>query len=206
MGDDKKRVAYWSDTKSNLLINPPVKFGDPVTDILTEERKEFLAKRGKVTFEPIEEELKADVAKTNALEKSLKEAEKRIEDLERDKASVPKNVTNARKEIKVLKSELVEKDIELDSARTELSEAKKNAVPPAELEALKTELLKYETVKTELSDLKNAEPKPDGKAAEEIAKLEELAIDWELKVDHLTEMVNEMAKTWKAPKSKESKS
>ena len=113
--NEKKRVAYWSDTKSNLLHSPPIKFGDEVTDILTEDRKIFLAKRGKVTFEPVEEELKADIAKTNALEKSLKEAEKRIEDLEHDLAGVPKNVTAARKEIKALKAEIVEKDIEIEN-------------------------------------------------------------------------------------------
>lgn len=115
MADKEKRVAYWADTKSNLLVNPPVRFGDPVTDILTEERKVFLEKRGKVTFEPVEEELKADVAKTHALEKALKESEKRIADLERDVANVPKNITTARKEIKKLKAELVEKDIEIEN-------------------------------------------------------------------------------------------
>jgi predicted nucleic acid-binding Zn-ribbon protein len=121
MADEKKRVAYWSDTRSNLLVEPVIRFGDSVTDILTEERKEYLAKRGKVTFEPVEEEEKADLAKTKALEKTLASAEKRIKDLEKDLSGVPKNVTAARKEIKDLKSQIVEKDIEIE----DLTEPKK---------------------------------------------------------------------------------
>lgn len=106
MADEKAKQAWWSDTKSNLLTNPPKKFGDEVTDLFDDDRLSQLEKVGKVSFEQPETEEKADLSKTAALEKALKEAEAENLILKKELANVPKNVTAANKEIKKLEKEL----------------------------------------------------------------------------------------------------
>lgn len=100
--------------------------GEPVKDKegkpYHEERLAKLKKDGYVsTEEPINIESASEM-ELNQLRKTVKDQTEKIVDLENDLATVPKNVTAARKEIKALKAEIVEKDIELDRLNTEIVE------------------------------------------------------------------------------------
>lgn len=96
----------------------------------------------------------------------------------------------------------------LQSEKKELQD--KLAKTPKGVHSAKLEL---ETVKAELNELKQARTKTETSTAEaiaalklEIKNLEDKAVDVELKSDedikYLTDMVNEIEKTWKAPKPK----
>lgn len=86
------------------------------------ERLAKLKKDGYVsTEEPINVETASEM-ELNQLRKTVKDQTEKIVDLENDLGTVPKNVTAARREIKALKAEIVEKDIELDRLNTEIVE------------------------------------------------------------------------------------
>ncbi len=119
MAKDDQNI-YWIKTGETFAGR---KTGEDITDFfvdkkgapIQEERLEKLKKDGYVSVEQPASIEEASEIELNSLRKTITDQTDKIVDLENELTNIPKNVTAARKQIKELKSELVEKDIEIEA-------------------------------------------------------------------------------------------
>ncbi len=119
MAKDDQNI-YWIKTGETFAGR---KTGEDITDFfhdkkgapIQQERLEKLKKDGYVSIEQPASIEEASEIELNALRKTVADQNEKIVDLENELTTIPKNVTAARKQIKELKSELVEKEIEIEA-------------------------------------------------------------------------------------------
>ncbi len=100
-------------------------FSDDITDkgkVKEGSRLEEFIELGHISDTKPESYEAAEDAELNKLRETVESQKVEIADLERDAENVPKNVTAARKEVKDLKSELVEKDLEIEELQRQIEE------------------------------------------------------------------------------------
>ena len=116
----EKQNIFWIKTGETFSGRP---VGADITDFFYDkddkpiqvERLKKLKKDGCVSVNQPDTPEHASEQELNQLRKTVKNQAEKIVDLENNLAGVPKNVTAARKEIKTLKAELVEKEIEIEN-------------------------------------------------------------------------------------------
>ena len=120
MAKNERQNIFWIKTGETFAGKGQ---GEEITDYFYDkddkpiqvDRLEKLKKDGFVSMEePVSVESASEM-ELNSLRKTVADQTEKITDLERDLQSTPKNITAARKQIKELKAELVEKDIELEN-------------------------------------------------------------------------------------------